>query len=104
VQGHTYQLAMLSQAAVAGLGIALLPRYLVEQELEEKTLEIVGGHFLRAMTSYYLIVPESRASSTALRAFTKWVTEQAQDWSSSNGHFVHPGKPNGHWALAEGPE
>jgi LysR family transcriptional regulator, glycine cleavage system transcriptional activator len=104
VQGHTYQLAMLSQAAVAGLGIALLPRYLVEQELEDKTLEIVGGHFLRAMTTYYLIVPESRASSTSLQAFTKWLIEQAQDWSSSNGHFVRPAKANGVWATAKGPQ
>jgi len=104
LQGHTYQLAMLSQAAAAGLGIALLPRYLVEQELEDKTLEIVGGHFLKAMTTYYLIVPESRASSTSLQAFTKWLIEQAQEWNGSNRLFAHPAKSNGRWATAEGPE
>jgi LysR family transcriptional regulator, glycine cleavage system transcriptional activator len=102
--GHTYQLAMLSQAAVAGLGIALLPLYLVEQEIEDGKLEIVGGHFLKAMTSYYLIVPESRASSTPLRAFTKWVIDEAQAWTSSNGAFARPAKANGHLSIAPGAE
>ena len=102
--GHTYQLAMLSQAAVAGLGIALLPLYLVEQEIEDGKLEIVGGHFLKAMTTYYLIVPELRASSTPLRAFTKWVIDEAQAWTSSNGAFASPAKANGHLSIAPGAE
>jgi LysR family glycine cleavage system transcriptional activator len=91
LHGDTYQLAMLSQAAVAGLGIALLPRYLIEQELADKQLEIVGSHFLHEKTSYYLIVPESRASSNPIQAFTKWLIEETQVWNE-NGGRLNPGR------------
>jgi LysR family transcriptional regulator, glycine cleavage system transcriptional activator len=88
LRGHTYQLAMLSQAAVSGLGIALLPRYLIEEELADKRLEIVGASFLQAKTTYYLIVPEARAGSNALQAFTKWLIAESQAWSAANRHLA----------------
>ena len=47
LHGHAYQnFAMVAQAAVAGLGIALLPRYLVEDDIAAKRLEIVADEFV----------------------------------------------------------
>jgi len=89
LHGHTYQFSLLPQAAVAGLGIALLPRYLVEEELADHRLEIVGHDFLEARTTYYLMVPEARASATALVAFTTWLISEAQDWTAANGHLAY---------------
>jgi LysR family glycine cleavage system transcriptional activator len=88
LQGHTYQVAMLSQAAVAGLGVALLPRYLVEQELADRRLEVVASEFIDAKTSYYLIVPETRTSSNAVQIFAKWLIAEARTWTSDNGRPV----------------
>ena len=85
LKGHSYQLAMLSQAAVAGLGIALLPRYLVEEELGDGRLEIVASEFIDMKASYYLIVPETRTSSNAVQTFANWLMSEVRTWSLDNG-------------------
>jgi len=99
LQGHIYQLAMLSQAAVAGLGIALLPRYLIEEELADKRLEEVASEFIDAKASYYLIVPETCTSSNAVQTFAKWLMAEARTWSSGNDRLanatVATRRPNG---------
>ena len=79
---------MIAQAAVAGVGIALLPRYTVEQELVDNRLEIVAGDVVDTKISYYLIVPEARASSRAVEAFTAWVMAQAKTWSVANRRSI----------------
>jgi LysR family glycine cleavage system transcriptional activator len=72
---------------VSGLGIALLPRYLVEPELAAKRLEIVASDLFQPKTSYYLIVPETRASAAAIRSFAKWLIAEAQNWSADDQRF-----------------
>ena len=89
VHGHTYQnYAMVAQAATAGVGIALLPRYLVEDDVAAKRLEIVASQFASVSTSYHLILPETRASSNAVQAFAKWLIAEAQAFKASNGRVV----------------
>lgn len=79
LRGHTYeQFSMIAQAAVAGIGVALLPRFLIEEELATGRLEIVSGQFLRDKASYFLIVPETRASSRAVQLFSDWLIAQAR--------------------------
>lgn len=72
------QFSMIAQAAVAGLGVALLPVFMLEEELASRKLEIVSDQFLPTKTSYYLIVPEARASSPAVKLFTNWLLGQAR--------------------------
>lgn len=92
LHGHFYQnYAMIAQAAVAGLGIALLPRYLVEDDIAAKRLEIVAGECIALKTSYYLILPESRATSSAVQAFAAWLIEQARMFGSADGRRRHHG-------------
>jgi LysR family transcriptional regulator, glycine cleavage system transcriptional activator len=94
LHGHTYQnYAMIAQAATAGVGIALLPRYLVEDDVARKRLEIVASEFASLSTSYHLILPETRASSIAVQAFAKWLIAEAQAFKASNGRVVDRGRP-----------
>lgn len=72
------QFSMIAQAAVAGLGVALLPVFMLEEELATRKLEIVSDQFLPTKTSYFLIVPETRASSPAVKLFTSWLIGQAR--------------------------
>jgi LysR family glycine cleavage system transcriptional activator len=77
LHGHTYQnFAMVAQAAVAGLGIALLPRCDVENEIAAKELEVVAD-FVRTKTSIHLFLPEARAGSRAVQAFAAWLFAEA---------------------------
>lgn len=71
------QFAMIAQAAGAGLGVALLPRVLIEDELASGRLEILFEHELASPSAYYWVVPETKAATPALRAFTQWITAQA---------------------------
>lgn len=79
LRGDSYeQFSMIAQAAVAGLGVALLPVFMIEDELASGKLEIVSDQFLPTKTSYFLIVPETRASVPAVKTFTDWVIGQAR--------------------------
>jgi len=94
LNGHTYQnYAMVVQAAAAGVGLALLPRYLVEDGVAAKRLEIVANGFANLKTSYHLILPETRASSHAVESFAKWLIAKAQAFKTMNGR-VAKGKPS----------
>ncbi|RRV25289.1 LysR family transcriptional regulator [Pseudomonas sp. o96-267] len=70
--------SMLAQAAQHEMGIALIPPFLIQRELEEGSLVIA---FDRAVPNndraYYLMVPERKAESAALKAFRDWLLAQA---------------------------
>jgi LysR family glycine cleavage system transcriptional activator len=68
LRGPRYeQFAMIAQAAVSGLGAALLPRFLVEAE-------IASGELVQLFPQAY---PESRAQAPLVRAFRDWICAAA---------------------------
>ncbi len=74
MRGARYdQISMLSQAAVAGLGAALLPQFLIEEELRTGRLSIVGQATLESSEGYYLVVPETKAGVPLIEDFRTWL-------------------------------
>jgi LysR family glycine cleavage system transcriptional activator len=70
-RGPTYdQFAMMAAAAAAGMGVVLLPHFLVEQPLNEGKLVQLFTLPLRTSSAYYVVVPEtgSRRIARSLRA------------------------------------
>ena len=68
---------MIIQAATAGLGVALLPSFLVRKELETGQLvEPFPGTTLSTSRSYWLAYPERSRKLPALRAFRRWLNEE----------------------------
>ena len=67
------QFAMVSQAAVAGLGLAIVPRFLVEEELRSGALVIPVDRSLVGQEGYYLVYPEEKANLPAVTAFRDWL-------------------------------
>lgn len=67
------QFAMVSQAAVAGLGLAIVPRFLVEEELRSGALVIPVDRSLIGQEGYYLVYPEEKANLPAVTAFRDWL-------------------------------
>jgi LysR family glycine cleavage system transcriptional activator len=69
------QFGMIAQAAVAGLGVALVPRFLVEDELAAGRLAILFDLPLRSGTAYWYVYPEAKSGSALVRAFGDWLAE-----------------------------
>ncbi|MCU0479538.1 MAG: LysR family transcriptional regulator [Chloroflexi bacterium] len=73
-RGMTFeQLLTAAQAALVGMGAALLPRFLIERELDQGELIVVLDRPYRSNRSYYLVVPRDRASHPPAVAFRAWL-------------------------------
>ena len=69
--------SMLTEAAILGMGVALIPRFLIEDELRRGLLVVAVEHEYLSAQSYYLIYPEGRAERPLLRTFQRWLVQQA---------------------------
>ncbi len=77
--------SMLTEAAIQGMGAALVPRFLVEDELRRGLLLELVEHQYLGDRSYYLIFPERKAGGTLLRTFRAWLEEQARAYRDASG-------------------
>ncbi len=67
------QFAMVAQAAAAGLGMAIVPRFLVEEEIAAGRLAVAFDRPIESRQAYWLVYPEARAERPALVAFREWL-------------------------------
>lgn len=72
------QYTLLTQAAIAGFGVALIPRCLIEEELAEGKLVLPLDLPITARDGYYLCYPEHKSELPALQVFRQWLLETAQ--------------------------
>jgi len=73
------QFALVTQAAIAGLGAALLPKFLIETELERGELQQLLDLPLKGEEGYYLVTPPHHSTFMPIIALRKWLLEQFQD-------------------------
>lgn len=77
--GSRYEtFAMLVEAARAGLGIALMPRFFVLSEIASGELVVPCPYVLHNQRSYYLVYPEDRVGLEPLQTFCHWLREKAE--------------------------
>lgn len=69
--------SMLTAAAIYGLGAALIPPFLIEDELTSGQLIPLIKHEFMSDRAYYLIYPEHKAENPALIAFREWIEAEA---------------------------
>lgn len=83
-QGMVFdQFAIAAQAAIAGLGVALLPTFLIQDELASRKLVRAINLPMESPERYYLVWPSERTKYPPLAAFREWlVAETASDRSS----------------------
>ena len=65
------------------MGIALIPPFLIQRELEEKHLVIASLEALSSTKAYYLMIPERKVESASLHAFRDWLIDQSQRYNPS---------------------
>ncbi|CAM5778370.1 LysR family transcriptional regulator [Castellaniella caeni] len=69
--------SMLSQAASDGLGVALIPPFLIRQELDRGDLHVLNPHSGPGQRAFHLIVPERKIGLPTLVQFRDWLMAQA---------------------------
>ncbi|MGN6765734.1 MAG: LysR family transcriptional regulator [Rhizobiaceae bacterium] len=75
--GHHFdQFSMLIEAAIAGMGVALLPRYLIEPELMSGRLTVLDDRPIETENAYYLVIPDRKKENPLSKAFCAWALEQ----------------------------
>jgi len=75
----------LISAAVSGLGVALIPRFLIAEELEKEQLAVAFNLSLKSDDAYYLVYPEENLTSSALKQFRKWLLEEVKNFQENSG-------------------
>jgi DNA-binding transcriptional LysR family regulator len=69
------EIAAVAQAAAAGLGVSLLPRFLVASELESGELAVALEQPLRSSFGYYLVTPVDKTGYAPVVAFREWLLQ-----------------------------
>lgn len=71
--------AMVAEAAAQGMGIALMPRFMVAEEIARGRLVVPFDQALDSGEHYVLAFPEASAARPALRLFRDWLVAEACD-------------------------
>jgi len=70
------QFSMIISAAIAGLGVGLVPLYLIESEITSGALVQLFDAPMETENAYYVVVPEGRTENAAVRQFHDWLQGQ----------------------------
>ncbi|WP_181299054.1 LysR substrate-binding domain-containing protein [Pseudomonas sp. Q2-TVG4-2] len=64
---------MLVRTAMAGGGVALVPRFVVEEDLQDHRLAIASPYRLHSDSAYYLVYPEHLGELAKVRCFVEYI-------------------------------
>lgn len=83
------QFGLAIQGVLAGLGYAVVPRFLIEHELASGLVEVLFDVAVRSRKRYWFAYPARSAHLSALRAFRDWIVEVA----TQEGEMALPARP-----------
>ncbi|MFS8124924.1 LysR substrate-binding domain-containing protein [Rhizobium sp. BR 250] len=69
---------MIINAAVHGIGIAVIPTFYIERELEEGLLHMPFGDPTRSDDSYFAVYPERKSHNANIILFRDWLIRQTR--------------------------
>lgn len=84
--------AMVIDAARAGLGVGLVPRFYVQEDVARGTLAMPFDISLKHEKRYCLVYPEHKRDSQAVQLFSEWVVEAAAEFSTGAQAVRRPKK------------
>ncbi|WP_051356740.1 LysR family transcriptional regulator [Azorhizobium doebereinerae] len=73
------QFSMIAEAAAAGLGVGLVPRFLAGDEIADGRLVELFDCPMASEKAYYVVYPEAKAGTGAVTAFVRWIVAAARD-------------------------
>ena len=72
------QFSTMAQAAIHGLGVALLPTFTAEPHLRTGQLRLASEEATQSIGNYYLVWPQDKDAPAALTSFRLWLEQQAE--------------------------
>jgi len=85
MQGVRYELhSMLISAAAAGLGIALVPKFFVDEQLTQLGLVIPFAATAVEESAYYLVYPTELSHGKPLELFRTWLLKEAAAYNAQS--------------------
>jgi LysR family transcriptional regulator, glycine cleavage system transcriptional activator len=72
------QFTLLIQAVSADLGVAIVPKFLVEDELVSRRVAAPFAAGVSLPQGYFVCVPESKIDSPSIRKLVDWLIEEAK--------------------------
>lgn len=88
------QFAMTIQAAIASIGIALSPTYLIEHELRDGVLVRLSDAVLPGIGAYYAVVPLEKHQDPLVTAFVTWLVDEASKSVAARMKVINGGAPD----------
>ena len=82
--------AMVIDAVRAGLGIGLVPRFYVQEEVNEGILAIPVNMSLKHEKHYCFVYPEHKRDSPVVQCFRTWIVETAANFSKLERAALKP--------------
>ncbi|WP_062111580.1 LysR family transcriptional regulator [Aureimonas sp. AU40] len=79
------QFATAAQSAISGIGVAVLPEFLIEDELARGDLVRALNLPMESAERYYLASPTTRATYPPLDAFRRWIRAEAAGSAGEGG-------------------
>lgn len=68
--------SLVIEAAVAGIGVALLPDFLVRREIETGQLVVPFDRRMRSEHAYYFVFPERHQHNSSVIRFGEWIASE----------------------------
>lgn len=76
------QFSNVAQACIAGLGVALMPLFLIDSELKSGQLVIACDLPVKSASAYYLAVPQKKAGYEPVVLFRDWLLEEVSRYKA----------------------
>lgn len=70
------QFGSVTQACLAGLGVGLMPLFLIDTELASGQLVEAFPHQVVSPSAYYVVAPQAKSSFPPVTAFRAWLMEE----------------------------
>ncbi|WP_120631435.1 LysR substrate-binding domain-containing protein [Ruegeria sp. EL01] len=72
------QTTMVIEATLAGIGLAVVPVFMIEEQLADGRLHLPFGAPVASGAGYYAVYPETRRPSTPVRLFRDWIMSETR--------------------------
>ena len=87
LQGPRFaQTTSMIEAAIAGLGMAVVPTLMVERQIANGDLRFVGGDAVKSGLGYYVTYPEKNARRASVQRFRDWIIQATRQLRAQTTH------------------